>query len=253
VSVTQMIDFNGPIRKMIAAVLFPISLLRFYLRKSCDVRHATEPPYFRHCFFGAVKGSRRAIWDRGVLTRGRAGGSRADQTKDSRNTRTLSAVQLERVQRAESGLPALATSAVVLEWYILRNPAKLASLSGAFVSCLRSRMATTIYGATRYIAVSCVFGRFCHTGRAAVGSLTVTPCALLSGHPGIAPLARGEPMKDIRRNITRSPVPPPARQVADGLETTAPLRADWYRLLAWLTMPLLILTMAVRWAAKESS
>jgi hypothetical protein len=56
-------------------------------------------------------------------------------------------------------------------------------------------------------------------------------------------------MKDSPREMTHSPVPPQARRAADAPETTAPLRADWPRLLAWLPLPLLLVMMAVLGAA----
>ena len=56
-------------------------------------------------------------------------------------------------------------------------------------------------------------------------------------------------MKDLPHNTTRSPVPPPARDAADGPETTAPLRVGWPRLLAWLPIPVLLVAIAVLWAA----
>jgi hypothetical protein len=57
-------------------------------------------------------------------------------------------------------------------------------------------------------------------------------------------------MKDLPRSPTR-PTVPPTRYAADDLETTAPLRADWPRRLAWLPIPLLLVTITVLWAAKE--
>jgi hypothetical protein len=54
---------------------------------------------------------------------------------------------------------------------------------------------------------------------------------------------------DSHHETTYSQVPPPTRCVADRPETTAPLRADWPRLLAWPLVPLLLAPMAVLWAA----
>ena len=56
-------------------------------------------------------------------------------------------------------------------------------------------------------------------------------------------------MKDLPRNTARSPVSPPARGAADGPGTAAPLRVGWPRLLAWLPIPMLVLTIAMLWAA----
>ncbi len=56
-------------------------------------------------------------------------------------------------------------------------------------------------------------------------------------------------MKDVPRDATYSRVPPPTQCAADDPETTAPLHADWRRLLASLPIPLLLVTMAVLWAA----
>ena len=56
-------------------------------------------------------------------------------------------------------------------------------------------------------------------------------------------------MKDLPPNATQSPVPPPARRVADGPETMVPLPADWTRQVAWFPIPLLLTVIAGLWVA----
>jgi PAS domain S-box-containing protein len=56
-------------------------------------------------------------------------------------------------------------------------------------------------------------------------------------------------MKDLPPNATPSLVRPLAQCAADSLETMAPLRADWTRLLAWLPIPLLLAVIAGLWVA----
>ena len=56
-------------------------------------------------------------------------------------------------------------------------------------------------------------------------------------------------MKDASPRTRRSPVPSPVSRAVDGPETTAPLRVDWPRLLAWLPIPLLLAVIAGLWVA----
>ena len=56
-------------------------------------------------------------------------------------------------------------------------------------------------------------------------------------------------MEDIPPSATRCPVPPLAQSAADGPETTAPLRAGWLRLLAWLPIPVFLVAIGALWAA----
>lgn len=56
-------------------------------------------------------------------------------------------------------------------------------------------------------------------------------------------------MKDLPRETTCSQAPPPAQCAVVDPETTAPSRVGWSPRLAWLPIPLLLVTMAVLWAA----
>ena len=60
-------------------------------------------------------------------------------------------------------------------------------------------------------------------------------------------------MKDLPRHVTRSPVGPPTQLPADTPQRSARLRANWPKRLAWLPIPLLLVTMAVLWAADRPS
>ncbi len=56
-------------------------------------------------------------------------------------------------------------------------------------------------------------------------------------------------MKVFTRSTTQSPDPPAAQLAADGPEAMPALPVSWPRRLAWLPIPLLLLTMALLWAA----
>ncbi len=83
-----------------------------------------------------------------------------------------------------------------------------------------------------------------------LGSLMVVPCAF------IGPVGKETPhndgvMEDLSLKHAQSPVLPSTRFATDGLETTALMREGWPRQLAWWPIPLLLLTIAALWAAKE--